>query len=108
MSLIIDGKAIAQTIRQDIQEKVKYFNQTGEIPGLAVILVGNNPSSEVYVNMKAKACQEVGIHSVTERLAGDVSETELLQRVYYYNQNPKYQCLWCSCRCPLILMNRKL
>ncbi len=90
MALIIDGKSVAQTIRQEIQQKVQTLQQQGKTPGLAVILVGKNPSSEVYVNMKAKACQETGIHSITERLPDDISEQELLQRVHYYNHHPEY------------------
>lgn len=90
MALIIDGKTVAQSIRQEIQQKVHTLQQQGKIPGLAVILVGKNPSSEVYVNMKAKACQETGIHSITERLPENISEDKLLERVHFYNQHPDY------------------
>jgi len=90
MARIIDGKTIAQTIRQEVQQKVENLSRSGKIPGLAVILVGNNPSSEVYVNNKAKACLEAGIHSITDRLPAAITEQELLERVNYYNQNPTY------------------
>jgi len=90
VALIIDGKTVAQSIRQEIQQKVHTLQQQGKIPGLAVILVGKNPSSEVYVNMKAKACQETGIHSITERLPENISEDKLLERVHFYNQHPDY------------------
>ena len=90
MARIIDGKAIAQTIRQEVQHQVENLRRAGKIPGLAVILVGNNPSSEVYVNNKAKACREAGIHSITEKLPATITEQELLERVNYFNQDPRY------------------
>lgn len=90
MARIIDGKTIAQTIRQEIKHQVEKLSRSGKIPGLAVILVGNNPSSEVYVNNKAKACREAGIHSITEKLPANITEQELLERVIYYNQDPGY------------------
>ena len=90
MARIIDGKTIAQTIRQEVQHQVENLRRSGKIPGLAVILVGNNPSSEVYVNNKARACREAGIHSITEKLPATITEQELLERVNYYNQDSGY------------------
>ncbi|CAA2969230.1 bifunctional 2-like [Olea europaea subsp. europaea] len=86
---VIDGKAIAQTIRSEIATEVRRLSETyGKVPGLAVVIVGNRKDSESYVNMKRKACAEVGIKSVDTNLPEDVSETELICRVHYLNVNP--------------------
>lgn len=90
MARIIDGKAIAAAIRQEIKEEVSQLPADQLPPGLAVILVGNNPASQVYVRMKTRACKEAGIHSVTERLPEDISESELLARVNEYNRDMQY------------------
>ena len=85
---IIDGKAISATIRQSVHAEVEQFvAKTGRPPGLAVILVGNDPASEVYVRNKRKACEEVGFFSISETLDESTSETELLQYVDKLNQN---------------------
>lgn len=86
---IIDGKAIAQTIRSEIAAEVRRLSETyGKVPGLAVVIVGNRKDSESYVNMKRKACAEVGIKSVDTNLPEEVSETELICRVHDLNANP--------------------
>lgn len=84
---IIDGKAIAKEIREEIKSKVKKLQRKGFVPGLAVILVGDDPASQVYVNNKAKACQECGIKSQVIRMPGTTSEEELLQLIEQLNQN---------------------
>ncbi len=84
---IIDGKAIAKEIREEIKLKVKKLQRKGFVPGLAVILVGDDPASQVYVNNKAKACQECGIKSQVIRMPGTTSEEELLQLIEQLNQN---------------------
>ena len=79
MSIIIDGNKIAQNIRQSVCEEAASFKQkTGIIPGLAVVLVGEDPASQVYVGRKAKACAEVGFLSREYRLSADTSEAKLL------------------------------
>ncbi|KAL2535307.1 Bifunctional protein FolD 2 [Forsythia ovata] len=86
---IIDGKAIAQTIRSEIAAEVRRLSEThGKVPGLAVVIVGNRKDSQSYVNMKRKACTEVGIKSVDIDLPEEVSETELICRVHDLNANP--------------------
>lgn len=84
---LIDGKAIAQKIREDIKKEVKCLQDNGIIPGLAVILVGNDPASQVYVGHKEKACKEVGFHSQIYRLAEDISQTELLNLIKKLNND---------------------
>ena len=87
---IIDGKLIASNIRQAVKDEVNQLKKMGQIPGLAVILVGENPASQVYVKMKGRACDEAGIHSITDNLPVEISEKDLLEKVDYYNRNQKY------------------
>ena len=87
---IIDGKQIAKSIREDIKKKVtELVNQRGIQPGLAAVIVGDNPASRVYVNSKRKACAEVGIYSEEHALSKDTTQDELLQLVDQLNTNPK-------------------
>lgn len=79
MTVIIDGNKIAQEVRQQVRNDALDFKEkTGIVPGLAVILVGEDPASQVYVGRKAKACAEVGFLSREYRLPADTSETKLL------------------------------
>ncbi len=79
---IIDGKALAATIRQTVRSEVEQFTEkTGRAPGLAVILLGTDPASEVYVRNKRKACEEVGFYSISETLPDSTSELALLDYV---------------------------
>ena len=75
---IIDGKALAQSVRTGLKEKVEQFKLSSRAPGLTVILVGDNPASQVYVRNKIKACSDVGITSKLEKLPAETSEAELL------------------------------
>ena len=75
---IIDGKALAQSVRTSLKEKVEQFKLSSRAPGLTVILVGDNPASQVYVRNKIKACSDVGITSKLEKLPAETSEAELL------------------------------
>ncbi|MBI4209326.1 MAG: bifunctional methylenetetrahydrofolate dehydrogenase/methenyltetrahydrofolate cyclohydrolase FolD [Deltaproteobacteria bacterium] len=87
---IIDGKKIAQEIRNEIAQAVKKLkDQKGIVPGLAAVLVGDNPASQVYVRTKRKACEEAGIYSEEHRLSAIVTEKELLKRIDDLNANPK-------------------
>jgi len=86
---IIDGKAIAAGIRAEVKHATAEFFEIRSIrPGLAFILVGENPASQVYVSMKGKACGEVGFHSVTERYPAEMSEASLLERIRANNEDP--------------------
>jgi methylenetetrahydrofolate dehydrogenase (NADP+)/methenyltetrahydrofolate cyclohydrolase len=87
---LIDGKAIAETIKQEVREATKQFvAERGFPPGLAFILVGENPASQSYVKSKGKACEEMGFYSVTEKLAASASQDELLKLVHRFNSDPK-------------------
>jgi len=74
---IIDGKKVAAEIRQEVKQDVDELKARGITPGLAVVLVGDNPASAVYVRMKVKACEEVGIYSRVIRLPQETSQSEL-------------------------------
>ena len=78
MAKIIDGKLISAQIREEIAQKVVEYNKkTGKLPGLAVIIVGEDPASQIYVRNKEKACDEVGFHSEKYALPAETTEEEL-------------------------------
>ncbi len=83
---IIDGKKVAERIRKDLKQKI---NELKIKPGLAVVLVGDHPASQVYVNMKEKKCREVGFYSRKILLAKETSEQELLRIIDELNNDPK-------------------
>jgi methylenetetrahydrofolate dehydrogenase (NADP+)/methenyltetrahydrofolate cyclohydrolase len=89
MAQIIDGKAVAARIRKKLAEEVAQLKQQSITPGLAVVLVGDDPASRVYVSMKEKACQETGIFSDEHKLAATTSEAELLALIDRLNLDPR-------------------
>lgn len=86
---IIDGKAIADEMRSELAIEIARLADKGITPGLAVVLVGEDPASQVYVRMKGKACEKIGIHSETIRLPPETSESELLAVIERLNTDPK-------------------
>ncbi|THB83234.1 bifunctional methylenetetrahydrofolate dehydrogenase/methenyltetrahydrofolate cyclohydrolase FolD [Pantoea allii] len=85
---IIDGKTIAQQVRLEVAEKVKQRLAAGKrAPGLAVVLVGENPASQIYVASKRRACEEVGFHSRSYDLPATTREAELLELIDKLNQD---------------------
>ena len=87
---IIDGKAIAQQVRTEVAEKVQQRLAAGKrAPGLAVVLVGENPASQIYVGSKRRACEEVGFVSRSYDLPATTSETELLNLITELNNDPQ-------------------
>ena len=90
MATIIDGKLVTAKIREEIKnESVAFEKETGIKPGLAVIIVGDDPASQVYVRNKGKACEEVGFYSEIHRLPAETTEEELLALVHSLNENEK-------------------
>ncbi len=85
---IIDGVALARTIRAEVAAEVAKLQGSGPRPGLAAVLVGEDPASAVYVRSKGKACEEAGMHSLTVRLPAETSEAELLATVDKLNRDP--------------------
>lgn len=89
MTTVIDGRKISAEIRAEVAEGVaKLKSERGVTPGLAVIIVGEDPGSQIYVRNKQKACEETGINSVKHELPADVSEEELISMVNRLNDDP--------------------
>lgn len=86
---IIDGKAISHEVRGEWKLRADALKARGITPGLAVIIVGEDPASKVYVGNKIKACAELGIYSEHIELPGDTSEAALLEQIAKLNADPK-------------------
>jgi methylenetetrahydrofolate dehydrogenase (NADP+)/methenyltetrahydrofolate cyclohydrolase len=85
---LIDGNALSKQVRAEVAARAAASTARGVKPGLAVILVGDNPASAVYVRNKVKACEDVGFHSVLEKYEATMTEAELLARVAALNNDP--------------------
>jgi methylenetetrahydrofolate dehydrogenase (NADP+) / methenyltetrahydrofolate cyclohydrolase len=89
MATIIDGKKTAADIHSEIKLEIDRLIVEGQqVPGLAVILVGDDPASEVYVASKGRACKKLGMHSVTEKLSANASENKVIELVNEFNNDP--------------------
>jgi methylenetetrahydrofolate dehydrogenase (NADP+)/methenyltetrahydrofolate cyclohydrolase len=86
---IIDGKQIAAQMREELKQKVAQLKTKGVIPGLAVVLVGEDPASKSYVTAKEKACEEIGMYSSDNRLPASTSQADLLALIDKFNRDPK-------------------
>ena len=87
---IIDGKLVAQQVRDSLNPKIDALKAKGVTPGLAVVLVGNDPASQVYVRMKEKAFAKQGLVSETLRQPADISQEDLIQLIHDLNANDKF------------------
>jgi len=85
---LIDGNALSKQIRAEVAQRAAALTARGVKPGLAVILVGDNPASQVYVRNKVKACEDSGLHSVLEKYDASMTEAELLARIDALNRDP--------------------
>jgi methylenetetrahydrofolate dehydrogenase (NADP+)/methenyltetrahydrofolate cyclohydrolase len=85
---VIDGKAIGKAVRADVAVEVAHLREHGVVPGLTVVLVGENPASQVYVRMKGRACDEAGMKSEILRLPDTTTEDELLATIDRLNADP--------------------
>jgi methylenetetrahydrofolate dehydrogenase (NADP+)/methenyltetrahydrofolate cyclohydrolase len=85
---IIDGKALSAQLRTEVAQRAAALTAQGAKPGLAVVLVGDNQASQVYVRNKVKACEDAGFHSVLEKYDATMTEAELLARVDALNNDP--------------------
>ena len=83
----IDGNALSQTLRADVTKRATALKARGITPGLAVILVGENPASQVYVRNKVKACEDCGLHSILEKHPASLTEAALLNRIDVLNHD---------------------
>lgn len=88
MAAIIDGKAVSAKLRQEMKGEVAALQAKGIAPGLAVVLVGEDPASQVYVRNKIRACEELGIRSQDHRLPADTTQERLLELIGALNGDP--------------------
>src|SRR6476469_636132 len=88
MPKLIDGRAVAEKVDADLRRDIAELKVKGLTPGLAVILVGDNPASRAYVRSKDKMCRELGLHSVKLELPEDTTQEQLLARVDELNRDP--------------------
>ncbi|ART59108.1 bifunctional methylenetetrahydrofolate dehydrogenase/methenyltetrahydrofolate cyclohydrolase [Acidovorax carolinensis] len=85
---LIDGNALSRQLRTEVAQRAAALKARGTTPGLAVVLVGDNPASQVYVRNKVKACEDSGLHSVLEKYEAEMTEAALLARVQALNNDP--------------------
>lgn len=105
---LIDGKQIAREIRAELKEKIKALKEAGKpVPKLVVILVGEDPASEIYVRNKAKACGWIQMESETIPMRADIREEELLKKIQELNQDPGVNGILVRCRCPRDSMQKR-
>src|SRR5437879_6921823 len=88
MANLIDGRAIAEKVYVDLRLEIAELKSKGVIPGLAVVLVGDNLASRAYVRSKDKMCRELGLHSVKLELPAETTQSELLAQVEKLNRDP--------------------
>lgn len=89
MAIIMDGKALAAQLTDSLRPRVAALQEKGVTPGLAVILVGDHPASQIYVRNKERACQELALHSETIHLPGDISQSALESEIDRLNADPR-------------------
>jgi len=87
---LIDGKGLARKVQENVAKEVEELKQVKNIvPGLAVLLIGDDPASHAYVNMKAKACEKVGFYSITHNMPDTISQDEIIATIEMMNANPR-------------------
>ena len=84
---LIDGKELSQKIRKNVKKEIEILESVGVTPGLAVILVGDDPASKTYVSMKEKACEEAGIYSIVHKMPTSISQEKILEILDMMNKN---------------------
>lgn len=97
---LIDGKAISANLKQQLKEKVQQLSASGKRPGLAVIIVGDNPASRVYVNNKKKACSEIGFYSEEYALPAETATQQLLDLITELNGRADINGILCQLPLP--------
>jgi len=86
---LIDGKALSNKILNNIASEVEILEKKGVVPGLAVILVGDDPASHTYVSMKEKACKKAGFYSIVHKMPGTITQNEITETIKMMNENPR-------------------
>ena len=88
--MILDGKNMSSQVKEELKkELLEIKNKTGLVPGFAIVMVGENPASKIYVNSKIKGCKEIGIECFPHFLPEDVSEEKLLETIDELNKDDK-------------------
>src|SRR5688500_17902477 len=105
---IIDGNAVSRHVRGEWKKRVEALKARGIVPGLAVIIVGDNPASRVYVRNKVKACAEVGLHSESHEFPADASSATVISRIEELNRNPRIHGILVQLPLPEHLESRRL
>jgi methylenetetrahydrofolate dehydrogenase (NADP+) / methenyltetrahydrofolate cyclohydrolase len=105
---IIDGKLLACHVRADWKQRVARLTEQGLRPGLAVIMVGDNPASEIYVRNKVKACSEIGIHSEVHHFSENTHQDEVLDCISALNQSPHVHGILVQLPLPLHYANNQV
>ena len=93
---ILDGKAVSQRIKDELKNEVAALAARGIQPALAVIIVGDDPASRIYVNNKKKACEYIGIRSLEYALPGDIKQEELMSLIEKLNQDAEIDGILCQ------------
>lgn len=88
MAILIDGKQLAKELNEQTKQAVLALQQEGVTPGLAVVIVGEDPASQIYVRSKRKKAEQLGIHSIVRELPATISEAELIGVVEQFNADP--------------------
>ena len=96
---LLDGKLLSAQVESELKIRVDAMLAEGHVPGLCVILVGDDPASHLYVGNKEKACERLGIASTTVRLPADATQEALEAEVF--------TACWCNCHCPSIWTARR-
>ncbi len=106
---LIEGTVAARAMGKEILEEVtKLKKQTGKLPGLSVVLVGENPVSEIYVNKKVKTAKEFGLYLIDHRLPAEVTEDDLLDIIYELNNNPEIHGIFLQLPLPYHIDDQKI
>ena len=105
---IIDGRAVSQIMRKKMRSRVESLGLRGLRPGLAVVLVGDDAASQVYVRNKAKACEDVGMHSEVFRFPAEVSEADVLQKIAELNHDARIHGILVQLPLPGHIDNKKV
>ena len=105
---IIDGKEIARTLRAEWRVRAENLKKQGLQPGLAVVIIGNNQASSIYVRNKTRACSETGIYSEVHEFPESANEDEVLCRIHELNENPKIHGILVQLPLPRHFEERKL
>ncbi len=86
---LIDGKKLSNKIEDEISKEVESLKPKGIVPGLAVILVGDDPASHTYVSMKEKSCKKVGFYSIVHKMPDTITQDEIIETIEMMNNNPR-------------------